>query len=173
MSTPISTEKRMLTATEFEVVEQSHYPTILELSKEGLSDSLKRLRDYRNKARDQARQQRREMRGKSEPRGAVAARDNSGTERKGEIFASALKRLGRELSRIKKYESRKIQGDHARRALEMKRRNRIRHHPSSTRTANRPMSVIENPSATVTTDPREIGRVSQFVKVAQARKDFR
>jgi hypothetical protein len=115
----------MLTATEFEVVEQTHYPAILELSKESLSDILGLLRDYRNKARDRARQQRREMRGKSKPRGSVAARDNTGTERKAEIFSGALKRISRELSRIKKAESRKKQGDHARRALDMKRRNRV------------------------------------------------
>ena len=90
MSIPISTEKRMLTATEFEIVEQTHYPAIFELSKDTLSDTVKLLRDYRDKARDRARQQRREMRGKSEPRGSVAARDNTGTERKGEIFAERL-----------------------------------------------------------------------------------
>ena len=173
MSIPISTEKRMLTATEFEVVEQSHYPAIMELPKEELSDILKLLREFRNKARDRAHQQRREMRGKSAPRAAVAAGDNSGTERKREIFASALKRVNRELSRIKKQESGKIQGDHARRALEIKRRNRVRHHPSTTTTVKRPMSVIENPNATVTMDPREIGRVSQFIKTAQARRDSR
>jgi hypothetical protein len=32
MSIPISTEKRMLTPTEFEVVEQTHYPAIFEES---------------------------------------------------------------------------------------------------------------------------------------------
>ena len=138
MSIPISTEKRMLTATEFEIVEQTHYPAIFELPKDTLSDTVKLLRNYRNKARDRSRQQRREMRGKSEPRGSVAARDNTGTERKGEIFASALKRVNRELSRIRKAESRKVQGEYARRALEMKRRNRVRHHPSSGRSANAP-----------------------------------
>jgi hypothetical protein len=173
MSIPISTEKRMLTATEFEVVEQTHYPAIFELSKDTLSDTVKLLRNYRNKARDRARQQRLEMRGKSEPRGSIAARDNTGTERKGEIFASALKRVNRELSRIRKAESRKVQGEYARRALEMKRRNRVRHHPSSGRTANRPMTLIENPNPTVTMDPREIGRVSQAIKVAQAQRDSR
>ena len=173
MSIPISTEKRMLTATEFEIVEQTHYPAIFELPKDTLSDTVKLLRNYRNKVRDRSRQQRREMRGKSEPRGSVAARDNTGTERKGEIFASALKRVNRELSRIRKAESRKVQGEYARRALEMKRRNRVRHHPSSGRSANGPMAVIENPNPTVTMDPREIGRVSQAIKVAQARRDSR
>ena len=111
------------------------------------------------------------MRGKSEPRGIAAASDNSGTERKGEIFAGALKRVNRELSRIRKAESGNNQGEYARRALELKRENRVRHHPSSGRTANRSMTMVENPDATVTVDPREIGRVSQAVKVGQARRD--
>ena len=113
------------------------------------------------------------MRGKSEPRASVAARNNTGTERKGEIFSGALKRVNRELSRIRKAESRKVQGEFARRALEMKRGNRVRHHPSSGRFANGPMAVIENPNPTVSMDPREIGRVSQAIKVAQARRDSR
>lgn len=83
MGTPISTEKRMLTATEFEVVERTHYPAILELPEENLSEIVKLLRDYRDKARDRARQQRREMRGKSQPRGrsplvTTAARSGKG-----------------------------------------------------------------------------------------------
>ena len=64
MSVPISTEKRALTATEFEVVERTHYPAICGQSKEALRDDLKLLREYRKKARDRAQQQRREMRGK-------------------------------------------------------------------------------------------------------------
>jgi hypothetical protein len=171
MSVPISTEKRMLTASEFEIVERTHYPAIFGLSREALTESLELLRDFRKKAHDRAKQQRREMRGKSEPRGIAAASDNSGTERKREIFAGALKRVNRELSRIRKAESGNKQSEYARRALELKRENRVRHHPSSDRTVNRSMTMVENPNATVTVDPREIGRVSQAVKVGQARRD--
>lgn len=171
MSVPISTEKRLLTANEFEVVSQSHYPAICGLSEDQLAENLKLLREYRQKARDRSRRQRREMRGKAEPRGATAARDNTGTEAKAAIFAGAVKRLNRELGRIRKAGSGGAQTDIARRALELKRRNRVRHHPSSGRTANRSMTLVENPKSTVGMDPREIGRVSQAVKVGQARRD--
>jgi hypothetical protein len=73
MSVPISTEKRMLTASEFEIVERTHYPAISGLSREALTESLKLLRDYRRKARDRAQRQRREMRGKSEPPATIPA----------------------------------------------------------------------------------------------------
>jgi hypothetical protein len=99
MSLSKSAEKRMLTADEFETVGRTHYPEIRELSRKDLSDLVRRLRDHRDKARDTARQQRREMRGKSEPRGATPASDDTGTARKGEIFAAAVKRVNREIAR--------------------------------------------------------------------------
>jgi hypothetical protein len=99
MSHSKTAEKRLLTADEFETVSRTHYPEIRHLDRKELSDLVSRLRDHRNKARDIARQQRREMRGKSEPRGATPAADNTGTALKGEIFAGAVKRLNREIAR--------------------------------------------------------------------------
>jgi hypothetical protein len=171
MSVPISTEKRMLTEAEFEVVRQTHYPDILNLSQDQLAESVRRLRDFRDKARDVSRQQRREMRGKADPRGARAARDNTGTSMKKQIFAHALRRANKEVKRFEKADGSGSQGDIARRALELKRANRVRHHPSAGRTAARGMQSTPNQGPTVETDPREIGRVSQFVREAQARRD--
>ena len=171
MSMPISTEQRMLTAAEFEVVKTTHYPDIAELTEGELADAARRLRDYRDKARDIARQQRREMRGKAEPRGTRPAKDNTGTTIKRQIFASALRRVNREATRIGKAQARAGQSEIARRALELKRANRMRHHPSAGRTAGDGMRSIPNRGPTVEADPREIGRVSQFVKAGQARRD--
>ncbi|WP_037450046.1 hypothetical protein [Skermanella stibiiresistens] len=171
MGIPISAEKRMLASNEFEIVERTHYPNICGLSKKELSDVLRVLRDYRSKARDRAQQQRREMRGKAEPRGIAPASDNSGTETKRKIFTGALKRVNRELARIEKAETDEGQSDIAKRALELKRQNRVRHHPSSDRTANGSMKMVENQKAPATLDPREIGRASQSVKDSQARRD--
>jgi hypothetical protein len=171
MSVPVATEQRMLTQTEFEVVQQTHYPAIAELARDDLANAARRLRDYRDKARDVARQQRREMRGKAAPRGTRAATDNTGTAIKRQIFASALKRVNRELGRTAKDEQRADQSEIARRALQLKRANRVRPHPSAGRTARHGMHAIPNQGPTVEADPREVGRVSQFVKVGQARRD--
>lgn len=171
MSVPIKTEQRMLTEAEFEVVKRTHYPDICTLSKDELAEAARRVRDYRNKARDVSRQQRREMRGKADARGARPARDNTGTSIKKQIFASALRRVNGEMQRVERAEKRAGQGDLARRALELKRANRVRHHPSAGRTAAGGMESTPNRGPTVETDPREIGRVSQFVKEAQARRD--
>jgi hypothetical protein len=102
MSVPVSTDKRMLTASEWDVAERTHDPAICGLSREAMTDSLKLLRDYRKKARDRAQQQRREMRGKAEPRGIAAATDNTGTKIKAEIFAGAVKRINRELAEARR-----------------------------------------------------------------------
>jgi hypothetical protein len=80
MSVPVSTEKRMLTASEWDFAERTHDPAICGLSREAMTDSLKLLRDYRKKARDRAQQQRREMRGKAEPRGIAPATDHTGAK---------------------------------------------------------------------------------------------
>jgi hypothetical protein len=171
MSLPIATEQQMLTQPEFEVVRQSHYPEICSLSKDELAATVRRLRDYRDKARDVARQQRREMRGKAAARGARPATDNSGTLRKKQIFAGALRRVNREIKRVEEDERRASQSEIARRALELKRANRVRHHPSAGRTARRGMRPVPNQTPPGIADPREVGRVSQFVKADQARRD--
>lgn len=99
MSIPISTERRMLSEAEFEVVRQTHYPDIGGLSSEQLADILKRIRRLHERARDIARQQRREMRGKAAPKGARPTRDDTGSAMKKQILANALKRLKREQNR--------------------------------------------------------------------------
>ncbi|MFN4088663.1 MAG: hypothetical protein ACK4QW_06405 [Alphaproteobacteria bacterium] len=171
MSLPLSTEKRILKQAEFELVARTHHPQIGELSRNELRDAARRLRDYRNKARDTARQQRREMRGKADARGARAAADDTGTNLKKTVFSAALKRVNRELGRLEQAGTAETQVDIARRALALKRANRVRHHPAGGRTAHEGMNPVTSDMPTVTVDPREIGRVSQFVKSGQARRD--
>jgi hypothetical protein len=67
------------------------------LSRSELQALAKRLREARNRARDIASQQRREMRGKAEPRGAAPSKDNVGTLGKAEVLDMALQRIGHQL----------------------------------------------------------------------------
>jgi len=173
MSVPVSTERRMLTETEFEAVRQTHYPEVCDLSRDELTSLARRIREYRNKARDVSRQQRREMRGKADPRGARPAADITGTTVKKRILAGAMKRVNRELHRSEEAEQRASQSDIARRALELRRASRVRHHPNSGRTSGRGMRANDSDAPTVTANRGEVGRVSQFVKDAQARRDAR
>ena len=78
--------------------------------------------------------------------------------------------MNKQIGRLEELE-RPSQGEIARRALEMKRADQVRHHPDAGRTAERGMRSLPNQGDTVRVDPREIGRVSQLVKSAQARRD--
>lgn len=173
MSVAISTERRLLTEAEFGLVAQTHYPQIGGLERDDLAGLARQLREYRRKAQTIARQQRREMRGKAEPRGTRPARDNSGTAVKAQILSDALQRVNSELGRLKRAEVRASQSEYARHALELKRANRVQHHPRSGRTAGQGLQPNPSQRRTVESDPREVGRVSQFVKAAQARRDSR
>lgn len=164
-------ERRLLAADELELVDRSHYPDISALDRAELGQMAKRLRGFRDKARDVAHRQRREMRGKSEPRGMQATRDNTGTEMKRRILASALKRVNRELERFAAAERTPSQAEIARRALDLKRANRVVHHPAAGRSGHGGMTPKASTRPTVESDPREVGRVSQFVKNAQAKRD--
>lgn len=172
MSIPIATERSLLSHEEFEVVRASHYPFISSLSTDELRELRGTLRGRRSKARTIARQQRREMRGKAEPRGTSPARNDAQAMKRKQIFVQAVKRLNRELHRLDEAASAPTPLiESARRALEMMRANRMVHHPSSGRTAGHGMRANPSERRTVEADPREIGRVSQAVKVAQARRD--
>lgn len=171
MSLSKAAEKRMLTAEEFEAVNPTRYPAIRELSRKDLSDLVGSLREHRDKARDLSRQQRREMRGKAEPREPKPGADNTGGAMKDQIFAGAVKRLNRELARHDSAERRSAQSEKSRHALALKQAGDKPERPKPGRTGSRGMKSIPSEEPAVEADRREVGRVSQFVKKAQARRD--
>ena len=171
MSLPIVVERRLLTASEFEAVERSHYPALCGLSKPELIGAARTLREFRDKARDVSRGRRREMRGKAEPRGATSAPDDSGLAQKKQIFVSALKRVNREIARHEQTSPRLTLAESARRALAMKQANSERHHPAPGRTRRKGMRPVEHDIPRTQVDPRQVGRVSQQNKDHQARRD--
>ena len=90
-------EARLLTGAEQEAVGLTLQPAIAGLSRQDLQGLARRLREARDRARAIAAQQRREMRGKAEPRGATPARDDAGTIAKEQVLADALKRVTEQL----------------------------------------------------------------------------
>lgn len=170
MSQPIATERRLLTAPEFEAVSRSHYPALCGLERPALVELARLLRDYRGKARDVARERRRAQRGKAEPRGTNPEVAPDGLTRKKQVFASALKRVNKELSRQTAAPEPESQGKNARRALAMKRAARVHRHPSR-RTARLGMNPVESQAVPGTIDPRQVGSVSQQVRNHQGKKD--
>ncbi len=164
-------EVRALSTDELELVVKTHIPLILDLSDAELGDLIKQMREKRKRARDIANRQRREMRGKAERPGAASARDNAGTKHKAAVLAGALKRLNNEKERREGLAAMPEQVRLAQKALQLKRAAGKGHSGPSYRTASKGMHNVENQKPERLLHPMEIGRVSQFVKDAQAKRD--
>lgn len=132
-------EERLLTKDENELVAQTHHPALTELSDDDLSSLVPRLRERRDRARDIAQRQSREMRGKSTPQGAQAASDDTGTQAKREALGKAMQRVNKELKRREAKSARKVTISGAQRALKLKRKAGRAGRPD-TRSADQGMS---------------------------------
>jgi len=164
-------EARLLSAAELEDVNATRSPAIEQASGEQLKVLAKRLRRARDRAKDIAAGQKREMRGKADPRGTKPTRDNTGTLAKAQVLGEAIERIEEELSRR---ENLATQADLSRHALELKLSNQAPPHPGSERSASEGMKSKERQKPLrVGASKGEVGRVSQEGKVAQARKDSR
>ena len=172
MAQSTKSEQRFLSDEELGFVSQSHHPALRDLPEDALQSLIKLLRDRRDRAGDIARRQRREMRGKAPPAGSRPATDDSGKRMKRQILAAALKRANKERQRRHYKAARAEQVASARRALAMKRASAGRsHRPSSADTPGEGMRANPSQRAPDLVRPMEVGRVSQFVKNAQARRD--
>lgn len=171
MAIPMRDEVRALSNDELELVVKTHIPIVLDLSDAELGDLLRQVRDKRKRARDIANRQRREMRGKAERPGAAPSRDNTGSKHKAAVLAGALKRLNNERQRRERLAHAPEQVRFARKALQLKRAGGKGHSGPSYRTASKGMRNIENEKPQQLIHPMEIGRVSQFVRDAQAKRD--
>ena len=92
-------EARALDADEREFVEKSHHPAVGSVADKELSDLLRFVRGRREKAKTQAQQRRREMRGKAHPKGATPSASDKGSKQKLAVLAIAVRRLNSEVAR--------------------------------------------------------------------------
>lgn len=137
-------EARALSKDELELSDMVRYPKLKSLEDAELSDVISRLRDRRDRARQIASRQRREMRGKAAPAGAGPAAGDTGTQSKAHFLAAALRRAQEEIKRREAPE-----GDQAalsRKALKMKQDNppQPSPFPVEDRSADEGMQPIEN-----------------------------
>lgn len=171
MAVRMRDEVRALNDDELELVVKTHIPLVLDLSDPELRDLVGKVRERRKRARDIANRQRREMRGKAERPGAAPARENAGTKHKEAVLAGALKRLNNEKARRERLAALPEQVRLALKALQLKRADGKGHSGPSYRTASKGMRNIESQKPDRLIHPMEIGRVSQFVRDAQAKRD--
>ncbi len=137
---------RLLDKGELDLVGRTRRGKLAEESDGDLRDLARTLRERRNRARDLARQQRREFRGKAAPQGTRPASDNRGTKAKADALTVALKRVGAEQTRRAEKLRAPSQRSLARKALALKQGRDKPKRPAS-RNAGKGMQAVENPKA--------------------------
>jgi len=167
MATSIAAERQIL-GNDYDLVARSHYPALSDLEAEEVLALARLLRGQRDRLRGMVHANRRARRGKSEPRPAAGS-DASLTRRK-QAFAAALKRVNHRLD-ILQGEARRAWHAAALREVLARKRAAQSDRPDPGATASLGMHAKPSRKRTVRADPREIGRVSAFVKQAQARRD--
>ena len=163
-------ERQVLAADEIALVEASHHPALGALSDKDLADLRKHIRDRRDRARDIAARQRREMRGKADPRGAKPVADDTGSREKRDVLAAAMQRINKEAARRESKAARDAMKDSVTRALEMRRLREAQTARPGTQTANEGMRV-KSSSRTLERNRAKLGAVSQHNKNMQAKRD--
>ncbi len=167
-------ERRLLSADEFALVEKTRHPGIGLLPDHELHELLKHVREKRDRARDIAAHQRREMRGKAAPRGLTAASDNTGTRAKRDHLAQAVQRLNKEVTRREVKAAREALIDSAKRALELRKaRAEKAARVSAGRTPNEGIRAKGSPKKSFQRNRAKLGEVSQHNKNVQAKHDSR
>ena len=167
MATSIAAERRLL-GDDFATVAPSHYPALSDLPAEEVLALARALREQRDRLRGMVHANRRARRGKGEAR-ATAGNDAALARRK-QVFAAALKRVNHRLDVLHGQARRAWHAAALREVLERKRAA-ASPHPGAGDAAGSGMHAKPNRKRVVRTDPREIGRVSQFVRNAQAKRD--
>ena len=166
-------EARALSADERALVDQSHHPTLQELSDKALADLLGALRERRAKAKTQAQQRRREMRGKADARGVRASTADHGSQLKLSVLSMAVRRLNAEQKRRRRMSARLATMHGARKALALKQASVKQDESFNTRTAHQGMRSISRTKPRNLINPMERGRLRKAHAKAQAKADAR
>jgi hypothetical protein len=172
MPAPCKFELSILRHDEQEIVRDTHHPAVGEMPRDGLESLRSRLRDLHDKERTIARQRRRQAKGKAEPRGGSFSGTAEHAIQRKQVFVAAIKRINKELKRLRKFEARKELGEAARRALALRRARQF-DRPQNDPGLDEGMRPIPNRRRNMKLPPSRVGRVSQANKRAQARRDVR
>ena len=173
MSMSAKTERALLNSDEIAVLRSTHHPEIYDLSRKELTELQTRLRDMRDKARTLTRQKQRETRGKSEPRGKSFPGSVEQPQRRKQLFAAALKRVKKELSRLSKLEAKMEHMEAAHKALAQRRASNFKPAIPASRTSGTGMPSQESVRRRQVLPRGKVGSVLKQNKVAQAARDAR
>ena len=166
-------EERALNADEFELVGKTRHPALQSLPDADLTSLVKLLRERREKAKSQAHQRRREIRGKASPKGSAASKADDGSKTKLSVLAMAMRRTNAEVERRRQMAAKQSLIENAQHALEMKKQAETDKVPFNTRHAHEGMRNIPNKLAKSLINPMERGRLKKAAGVSQAKRDQR
>lgn len=171
MATATATERRVLTAAEYELVVQSYVPALNALKRKELVSLVGWLRRQSAKWRGQERRGGARG-GKAATKAATALpASRPGQAAKLKSFTAALERATTRLDRIVAEEKRAAMKASAAKALARKQTAPVAGHPSGGRRSGKGPRPIENPKARPIAKGSKIGSISQATKNAQARRD--
>ena len=106
MSVSCKFERSLFDHEEYEAIRLTHHPAIYDVAPSELAAMQSRLRKMRDKERTLSRQKRREMRGKGDARGASFPGTAERPSQRKQVLAAALKRVNREIGRLRNLEAR-------------------------------------------------------------------
>jgi hypothetical protein len=173
MTIPCKRERSLVSHEEYDFIRNSHHPEIYDLDLAALRALQSRLRQLRDKERTLKSHKQRERRGKAEPRGGSFPGTIEQPLKRKQVFANALKRVNKEVERIRNLEARAANVEAATRALALRRAVIFKIHPSAGDTANK--GLLSRPSRRHLTkiSRKRIGSISQATKASQAKRDSR
>jgi hypothetical protein len=166
MATSKLDERRLMSDEEYTLVEQTRYPVLGKLEDAALKDLTRRLRERRDRARDIAHRQRREVRGKGR-QATTFEKQDAGNRQKASLLAEALSRINSERTRRKAEELRA----NAHRAFALRQGAETTARPDSGKTPRKGMRKNASSRRERIVNPMDVGRVSQAGKRAQAVRD--
>ena len=167
-------EERALSTDERDLVQKTHHPALQELSDRELTDLVKLVRERRDRAKTQANQRRREMRGKAAPKGAAPSKSDEGSKAKLAVLAMAVRRLNSESERRRRMRTAIDHMESARKALDMKQASEAGNDAGfNSRQAHTGMRNIATERRKSLIRPMERGRLRKAAAVAQAKRDAR
>lgn len=173
MSLSRATERSVLSKELLDLISKTHHPAIYDIDAKDLRNLRTQLRNERSKIQTQVRGKIREGRGKGDPRGKGFPGNTEQPLKRKQALSSALKRINKELERLRKLEARSTHVEAAKRALAIHRSAKFHPTPVSDKTANTGMQPQPSTKRRKIIPGSQIGSVSQATKNAQAKSDKR
>jgi len=143
------------------------------LPDEELANLVKLMREHRSKASSETNQRRREIRGKSAPRGVQDLRSDEGSRLRVAVLAMAMRRLSNEVERRRRLAAKTSLMESAQRALAIMQADTTKGRAFNTRYAHEGMRNVASKRRKNLIHPMELGRQRKAAGVAQAKRDSR